>query len=592
MSLPYQQLAYGHFDYSVNGQNMNCQQPYIMDYARRFGQDHSPLNQGSGANTMLPDNRARNMNNHNVLYDMDSGEVKTDRRPDPTSAAILARLDTISAELALTVKSADIADIVRKDDLKQIQTQINSLTTELQDIRKKLNDQIRGLKELSEIVDKNTASIINVGQETAEVRARLNSKQTGPNLASVAANSNQENNRSTGMSPKRLNIIIEGVPMDTDLYEFVLSLAQEVEIILYKKDITTLVRLGRKEASDNRPGPVLVGFERSYPRDKILKKKGMLKGSRVFSEIWINADETIEVRKLKSKFRRVAYRARQIGEQVYFNHESIRINDQLFYADDVPKLFEKYEVEEDRPRPPRRQPPPPSQPRPNQPPSSPREGPHTDMDNDAQTAREPQPCVVDIGQNKSTPQAATNLDARKTIPIYTLYPPTDPAVKIKLTKSGLTFSGYTSFISNHYERPFIFEDIEHRTVDHGYCFKKAMCYDRPDLADKIQQTIGPIEAKDHVRNLGGNKKWERIKAPTLKALFIAKMKQHPDLLDALLKTAPHRLIEASWDPLWGGGAPFGSPKYDDQSFDGFNHFGDMATEHRDEELEKRRVPNQ
>ena len=144
-------------------------------------------------------------------------------------------------------------------------------------------------------------------------------------------------------------------------------------------------------------------------------------------------------------------------------------------------------------------------------------------------------------------------NARKTVPIYSLYPPTDLSVKIKLTESGLCFSGYTAFVSNHYERPFTFEDIEHRPVDHGYCFKKTMCYERPDLADKVRHTIGPYEAKDLVRNLGPNPKWEHMKVPTLKALFVAKIAQNPDLLDALLKTAPHRLIEASWDSLWGGG---------------------------------------
>ena len=464
------------------------------------------------------------------------------------------------------------------------------------------------MKELSELVDHNTASIVNIGQETADTRARLDSKQAGSHI--VAPNAPPTDAWNNGMSPKRLNLIIEGIPSDADLYLFVLELAQELGLILYKKDITTVVRLKRRDTNDPRPGPVLVGFDHRYPRDKILKTKGMLKNSMRFNEVWINADETMEIRKRKSEFRRIAYHARLVGEQVYFNHESIKINDSVFYEKDATMLREKYKVghgNSQRPSAPERSNPPfqsggnyqrpsapervsppfqfrPQQEMPSNPPTQGDE--RADHDHRPQKTLKPGP--DDIGNNTPPAHAATNLDARKTIPIYSLYPPTDPSVKIKLTNSGIIFSGYTAFLSNHYERPFIFEDIEHRTVDHGYCFKKAMCYERPDLADKVGSTVGPIEAKDHVKNLGPNSEWERIKAPTLKALFIAKMSQHQDLRDAMLKTAPHRLIEASWDSLWGGGAPYDSPKYDDKAFEGFNQFGDMATNHRDELIVQRR----
>ena len=52
-------------------------------------------------------------------------------------------------------------------------------------------------------------------------------------------------------------------------------------------------------------------------------------------------------------------------------------------------------------------------------------------------------------------------------------------------------------------------------------------------------------------------------------------------MEGLLNTTPHRLIEASWDPLWGGGAPYESKVYDENRFEGFNQFGDMATKYRD-----------
>ena len=586
--MPFQQQTYGHFDYSVNGQNMNCQQPYIMDYPRRFGPDFSPHSQQMCPNQTL-DNRPRNPNNMNLVYDMDSGEVKTDRRPDPLSSTILARLDMISAELSLTVKTADISDIARKEDLKQMQDLIDGHTSELQEMRKSLDSHTKQLSDLTELVNRNSASVVNIGQETADIRSRLVSKQSGSNMAS--SNEPPADTRSTGMSPRRLNLILEGVPLNADLHLFVISLAEELGMTIYKRDITIAVRLRRRDSRDKRPGPVLVGFYHIYPRDNILKKRGSLKGSMQFGDVWVNADETMEVRKLKSEFRRIAYHARLVGEEVHFNHESIRIGEDLFFADDTSNLREKYKVgqgnNEHQPHVEKSNPPFQFRVYQNQIPDPTTREPLERRENqDRSRRRAAQP---NLEQDTSHQEAATNLDARRTVPIYSLYPPTDESVKIKLTDSGLCFSGYTAFISNHYERPFTFEDIEHRTVDHGYCFKKAICYDRPDLADKVKHTIGPIEAKDHVRNLGPNPKWDRIKVPTLKALFVAKLTEHPDLLDALLKTAPHRLIEASWDSLWGGGAPFGSPKYDDKTWDGFNQFGDMATAYRDEIIEKRKA---
>ena len=108
-----------------------------------------------------------------------------------------------------------------------------------------------------------------------------------------------------------------------------------------------------------------------------------------------------------------------------------------------------------------------------------------------------------------------------------------------------------------------------------------------DLADRVRHADTALDAKDVVRHLPSNPEWERIREPTLRDLFIARLSQHPDLMEAFLQTAPHRLVEASWDSHWGGGAPFDSPIYDENKFTGFNKFGDMATSYRDEKLKQR-----
>ena len=71
------------------------------------------------------------------------------------------------------------------------------------------------------------------------------------------------------------------------------------------------------------------------------------------------------------------------------------------------------------------------------------------------------------------------------------------------------------------------------------------------------------------------------------------MREHPDLLERLIDTAPLPLIEASMDSRWGGGggeAPFNSDLYDSGEFTGENGFGKMATKYRDRKIQQRQNP--
>ena len=546
---------------------------------------HSQMSQHQVPQHSQIDNRTRNMNNHGLYYDMDTGVVRAEKQPDTVSAAILARLDNISLELSTTVKSNDIVGMVKKDDLKFIQDKLEAQSVEITELRSELVSHSKRLNELAELVDRNAANTVNLGQQTADLRGRLIDKQSRP----FHDDPSKERQTSYGQSPKRMNIVIEGIAKEEDLYAFVIAIAQEIRVTLYKQDLTVVNRLKRRDARDDRPGPVLVGFVHPHIRDNFLQKKKLLKGSRRFDSVWINADEPIETRKLKGEFRRIAYRARQEGEIVYFNHQYIKIGDNTYYEqnlNEVPQRFKSQDVPHTRNLDE------PFQPRNVQPQA-------TNIDAKAKDTTKVQAEKVAERQDTRPARpdgyarhdAAINLDAPPPPRPHALYPNTDPKVKIRLTKSGLCFSGRSAFLSNQYERYFVYEDIDHRTIDHGYFFKKAMCSKRPDLADKIRETVCPIDAKDIVRPLELNQEWERIKVPTLTALFEARMNQHQDMREALYATAPHRLVEASRDPLWGGGAPYESNKYDDASFEGFNQFGDLATRHRDTKLKERKSTN-
>ena len=570
--------------YTLPYQNQNCgfyenaSQPNQPDN-RRLGMNLSPTNQQQIPHYGQVDNRPRNANNYGLYYDMDTGDVNSEKRVDPVSSAILKRLDTISLELSTTVKSNEIAGMVKKEDLKFIQDKLEAQAVEISELKSEVLGHTKRLNELAELIDRNTATSVNLGQQTADLKGRLADKQS----RHFPDGRGNDRLAEAGQSPKRMNIVIEGIGNNEDPYVIVIAIAAEIGITLFKQDLTMVNRMRRRDARDSRPCPVIVGFVHPHIRDNFLQKKKLLQRSMRFDKIWINADEPIEVRRLKSEFRRIAYRARQEGEIVYFNHQYIKIGDSIYYEQnlhDVPQRFKPQEIgrmrNSDEPFQFRK-----VQPQTTH--TATRVDPTTVTETENAPVRQRPPRQVTTGL-----EAATNLDLPVPAPPPALYPNTDPNVKIRLTQSGLCFSGRSAFLSNQYERYFVYEDIDHRTIDHGFFFKKAMCYKRPDLADKIRETVSPTDAKDYVRDLELNPEWERVKVPTLTALFEARMSQHQDLREALHATAPHRLVEASRDPLWGGGAPFESTKYDDGTWEGFNQFGDLATRHRDEKLKERK----
>ena len=205
--------------------------------------------------------------------------MRTQKRQDPITA-ILNRLDSMSAELSTTVNTSDIADMVKKGDMRIIQDRLDAQEVEITDMKRQLPKQQDSSKAMSQLIDQNTAASLELGQQSAELRTRLVDQQPQLDRPPTERKGNTVN-------PKRLNIIIEGARSNSDNISWIISLAIEIGI------------------------------------------KGTLKKSERFGDIWINPDDTLEVRKLNSTFRKVAYRVRQEGHPAYFNHESIQIDDDI-----------------------------------------------------------------------------------------------------------------------------------------------------------------------------------------------------------------------------------------------------------------------
>ena len=165
--------------------------------------------------------------------------------------------------------------------------------------------------------------------------------------------------------------------------------------------------------------------------------------------------------------------------------------------------------------------------------------------------------------------------------------PQIPLVRIMKTKAGYIFQGPTAYMSNFYVVEFIFEGVRYQLVEQAYQFKFAMHHKEFDIAQKLLGKTNGFDIKKDVENITADVEWGHLCVPLLRALMYAKFTQNPVLMDKLVETYPHPLIEGTKDKRWGGGLPFGDPDYDRGVVVGENKCGKELTSIRDEEYRKR-----
>ena len=161
---------------------------------------------------------------------------------------------------------------------------------------------------------------------------------------------------------------------------------------------------------------------------------------------------------------------------------------------------------------------------------------------------------------------------------------------MRITKAGLLFSGPTAYISNMSYAPILVDGIPHDSNEEAHQYKKAKTHGLDELAEAIHNMENSYEIKKDGGEIVTTEEWNENAPNDLWKLFDIKMRSHPDLLERLMETAPLKLIEASKDTRWGGGAPFNSKLYDNDEQTGNNEFGVMATKYRDDKIRQRQKP--
>ena len=107
--------------------------------------------------------------------------------------------------------------------------------------------------------------------------------------------------------------------------------------------------MDRRDENNKQPGPVLVTITRVVLKDNMLCYKGKLSSYKGMEKIFINADESIEIRRAKSFLRKAAYDAKQQGDDMVFRHNRISINGTVYTTENVEIIPSKYLPEINRP---------------------------------------------------------------------------------------------------------------------------------------------------------------------------------------------------------------------------------------------------
>ena len=409
---------------------------------------------------------------------------------EPTMTDLKTAMDAILTRLNATATKVDVANINDK---------IAAQNVEIDQLKNKMVMQEDNLKKLQSLFDEGLAASLQRKLGSADPSARMSTS----NMAA-----SERDRVKTGMST-RWNLIIEGLEgvSEDEMCLKLIEVCASINITLYKSEIESITRFTRRDNTTAKPGPVLVTISRTVLRDSILMKKGGLMQIGAMKSVFINADEPLEVRRAKSVLRKVARVTKQQGIEIEFRHDRIKIEGQWYTTNDIDKIPNKFlPITEE-----------------------------------------------DAGASGGVPSKLPMI-----IPLPDVNVPKiiiRPHEKMRLTRAGLLlFSGPNAFPSNMHYAPITVNDKDFDSNEQSFQITKALDHGCKNVAEDIKKMKNSFEIKKEGGRITTTVEWEEGAPEKLWDLMEIKYRQHPELLDRLIETAPLQLMEASTDTRWGGGA--------------------------------------
>ena len=513
------------------------------------------------------DKRIRH-NSLEYVFDLNSQSVQPSFIRKVTLDDIMRGIDNLTTN---TVKKEDLKDLATKNDLLTLEGSVKAQAAELHQLKSAFCKQQGEINSLRDSIDSNYAAMLAASDRSAD-REDVGHRMYNNN------NGGAQSQPPRTQGSKRFNLVVEGIP-DTDIdgiYAFVIELADSLEVILYKRDISNITRINRRPDSSgdrSKPGPCVVTFVHAHLRDAILRKKVALKKMEKYKMVYVNPDDTLDVRRQKARFRRIAYLARHDGHIVTYRADSIRIGETEYKVSELSSIPAKYIPKEDTRS---------VNTQGVQPPST------QDDDNAGMPALEGDPVAhkpearVDEQEMQTSdpvkPSKPDNPDKPDKSPVF------QDAGRTVLRGGRICFAGASSFLSNFFLVCFIFNSIKYQSLEQCYHHTHALLAKALEIAALIYKETDGVELKSLAKRIPFCAEWAIVSGPKMEEMLEAKFTQNPDLMDRLMRTAPYELVEASIDKKWGGGESWNSPKYDTGTFPGENRFGLKLTGYRDRKL--------
>ena len=155
----------------------------------------------------------------------------------------------------------------------------------------------------------------------------------------------------------------------------------------------------------------------------------------------------------------------------------------------------------------------------------------------------------------------------------------------KFGDSTIAFFGQLNPFSNFHRAPFIMNDKTYLTSEHYIQETCALYLNDETTARRIMNEDDPAEAKKLSTNIVGYSadKWHAVVKTLVYPGIKKKFTSHPNLLHVLHATKGMKIVEASFDKIWGTGVPIHSDDcLDEDKWHGIGILGEILMDIREE----------
>ena len=501
--------------------------------------------------------------------------------------------------LVLQKKLKDHDSILQTNagDLERLSASIKSISDKQETISQDKTNTSNRIDGLAAAQAKTT---IDLQKEIEDLKARMSNQsaeitslKNGQRVVNVPQGNQNTNDvpqafPSQPQSP-RLNIIIEGLEEKEgeDLLLKALTLFEQLGVKLLPTDILTTSRLRRRIPLGKRPNPVKVTFVSLSAKERVMSVKYNLNARPETQKIWINHDEPTELRRAKGRARTIASYSRKKGSDVQVTQRGI-ILDSVFYGydnlDRIPSIY----------IPPKTL-------------SIPQAT--TTTNNQAAEPMEmyTQNQLTRDAHGGAGPPPRTPTRAAPIAPDHTVHEglaksqrgnqsqsPKVPRIKMsqkmRLTASGLVYSGPTAILSHLYKARFVIDNIPYNSVEQRLQSQKAVLAKDRQAEDDIMNLHNTWDIKTRGDRVKVTKEYIDNRLVIAGVANEAKYQQNDDLMEFLLETEDLVLVEGATSAFWAGGEPFNSLAYDNGDVHGKNNQGLLVMNTRENERNRRTAP--